>query len=53
MMEDPENHFLDLRKIRSASKNPELLPAVSQSPRFTVLPSTTTLALKLSKTVGT
>jgi len=30
-----------------------MLPAVSHNPRFTVLPSTTTLALKLSKTVGT
>lgn len=29
------------------------LPAVSHNPRLTVLPLTTTLALKLSKTVGT
>ena len=28
-------------------------PAVSHNPRLTVLPSTTTFALKLSKTVGT
>jgi len=28
------------------------LPAVSQRPKFTVMPSTTTLTLKLSKTVG-
>ena len=29
------------------------VPAVSHKPRLTVLPSTTTFALKLSKTVGT
>lgn len=29
------------------------LPAVSHNPKLTVLPSTTTFALKLSKTVGT
>lgn len=34
-------------------KRVRAVPAVSQSPRFTVCPSTLTLALKLSKTVGT
>jgi hypothetical protein len=29
-----------------------IIPAVSQRPKFTVVPSTTTFALKLSNTVG-
>jgi hypothetical protein len=39
--------------VSSLGFSQRCLPAVSQRPRFTVLPSTTTLALKLSKTVGT
>jgi hypothetical protein len=35
-----------------ASRDEEPVPAVSQSPRLTMLPSTDTLALKLSNTVG-
>lgn len=48
------------RKIKTKSstiqikheRERERAPAVSQRPRFTVFPSTITLALKLSKTVG-
>lgn len=44
------------QRISTESRNHitiEGSPAVSQSPRLTVLPSTITLALKLSNTVGT
>jgi len=43
-------YIINYRKKTGVFAN---LPAVSHNPRLTVLPLTTTLALKLSKTVGT
>lgn len=39
--------------LKIVTKEKITKPAVSHNPRLTVLPSTTTLALKLSNTVGT
>lgn len=48
--DNPVEELFNNEGMEGTSKD---LPAVSHNPKFTVLPFTTTFALKLSKTVGT